>query len=141
MIDLPGDTEHERKWYRHKTTGDRAYIVEKDGVEHMRLDRPMQELLRPLKRDKDGGLKPWGQQDWIEDDTARSLTRAQAAQVAYVSDQQLCRFLGLHGEVKKDWSNLPDRERQDFIKNGPLTTDPIRLDLYGATMACLPTRR
>ena len=92
-----------RTWYRHVTTGERGYLVEVDGQEMIRLDRPQEEILRPLR----GG-------QWTVDRDYRPLTPYQVGQISWAAHQRLAFFLGLP-DAKKAWIDLRDEERRAWI--------------------------
>lgn len=96
----------ERRYYRHRATGDRAYLVRRAGADKMRLDRP-QEILR------DPGP------DWLEDAELARFTLQQVAAVSFAADRQLLRAIGHHQQAKKEWGLLPEATRIDWVKHGP----------------------
>ena len=111
----------ERVYFRSKATGDRGYVVRREGREVIRLDRPMQEIIFP----KTG--------DWIEDETATLILPMQAVQVAFAADRQACLALGLHGDSRVTWQDLTDAKRIDFAKYGPSDKEhPMREAVYVA---------
>jgi len=117
-----------RIWYRSRTTGDRGYLYRDGDKTRIRLDRPNDEVTRPFVPS-----------DWIEEEEIRSFTPMQLAQVAYAADRQLCSFLGLHAEAKKEWLSLQEEPRIEFMKNGPKSPE-IRQALYSAIMSVLLER-
>lgn len=110
----------EREYYRSKMTGDRGWLVRREGKDLIRLDRPMEELLRPLH-------------GWQRDEEALLLPASQAAQVAFEADRALCRIYGLHAEARKTWADLKDKERIAFINDGIDDREhPVRSEVYTA---------
>ena len=118
----------DRQWYRSVSTGDRGYLVRRDGKDVIRLDRPMQELLFP-KTD-----------DWKEDIYGSLLLESQAAAIAFAADREVCRAVGLHLESRRGWQDLTDAERIKFLKDGPPRTGhSLRGIVYDAiTVAMKP---
>lgn len=115
-----------RIYYRHRMTGDRAYMVMREGVQHIRYDQPAME--RVLK---------FNVGDWVPDREHVPLTRAAVARVAFVADRGLCAALGLHGESRVDWLNLSDQQRIDWMTYGPPDNNVHRMRLFRACMAAL----
>lgn len=97
----------DREWFRHESRGDRGYLVRRGGKDVIRLDRPMQELLEPLT----------GQ--WKRDEYGSLFLPEQVARVAFQADRGACALVGLHVESRKGWHDITDKERTDFIRNGP----------------------
>lgn len=115
----------ERIYYRSATTGDRGYIVRREGVDKIRLDRAMQEIVRPFEASQ-----------WIVEHDYKPFTLYQISNLAFEADKILCRMLTLQKESKRDWLLLPDKERIDWIENGPGPGN-MRTELYLAIMGVL----
>lgn len=111
----------DRVFYYHTRTGDRGYLVERDGKEFIRYDRPGEEILRKF-----------GDRDWKIDKDYRPLTKGNLAQIAFEADKKLCFFLGEHDHGKKEWLDLKDNERIDYVENGPTSSPEIRGELFDA---------
>src|SRR5262245_19057305 len=86
---------HEREYFRQASSGDRGYLVRRDGKDCIRLDRPEQELIFPLS----------GQ--WKRDEYGSLYLHDQIAQVAFNADRGMCALLGLHAESRLQWRELP----------------------------------
>lgn len=115
-----------REYYRSRSTGDRGYIVRRDGREMVRLDRPMQEILFP----KTG--------EWALDEEATLLVPMQAVQIAFAADRQVCLAVGLHGDARVTWQDMSDEKRVAFAKKGPEDGEhPIRGAVYEALKAAM----
>ncbi len=112
---------NETRWFRHRGTGDRGFLVEEDEQQYIQFDRPQQVIRRKYQ-----------DSDWVEEKEVRRLTQLEVARIAFEADKRLCYALGLMEESKRDWLSLREKERADFVKNGPLTRDPVRIDLHGA---------
>jgi len=109
---------HERRWYSHARTGDRAYFVKREGRECVRLDRPNEELIRPLGP------------EWKEDHETRPLNMSQLARICYAADQELCKALG-ERSLMKDWLSLRDEEMHAWMSGqGPTKGPKARRDAY-----------
>lgn len=129
MTEPPGNYDPpkgERKYYRSSVSGDLAYLVRRDGKDHIKLDRPMEDICRPFRPDQ-----------WIEEKSHAPLARAHIVQVAFEADKRLCPFLGLHLEARKDWLSLRDEERIQWLSDGPKTKDPIRRGMWKHLMEAL----
>lgn len=116
----------ERMYYRSTTTGDRAYLVRREGKDHIRLDRPMEEIIKPFRPN-----------DWVREETHAPLARAHIVQVAFEADKRLCPFLGLHTEARKEWLSLTDGDRIQWLHDGPKTTNVARRNLWKHIMKAL----
>lgn len=116
--------EERRRYFRSVTTGDRAYLVEKDGKTCIQLDRPNEEIIRPFHESQ-----------WIEEKGDLPLAIGQVAQVAFEADRKLCQFLGLHDKSRKEWASLLDKQRIAWMKEGP--AEPMRQRLWDAIMGAM----
>lgn len=116
----------ERVYYRSTVTGDKAYLVRREGKDHIKLDRPMEDICRPFKPT-----------DWIKEESHAPLARAHIVQVAFEADRRLCPFLGLHLEARKEWLSLRDEERIQWLEDGPKTKNAARRRLWKQIMVAL----
>jgi hypothetical protein len=116
--------EYERMYFRHEKTGDLGYIVRRGGKDMIRMDRPNEELIRPMG------------QSWLPEKEARKMNRSQVAQVAFEADKRLCLFLGDGERARREWASLSDRERIAWMNRGPKSPLP-RLRLYRSIMTAL----
>ena len=114
----------ERRWYTHVQTGDRGYLVRRDGKDAIRKDVPGQELISKLS------------DHWQADHSARPLSPSQLASVAYAADQELCRVLGLHSKLKK-WIDLHERDRALWIQGVGPKQPEIRAKLHAVVWETL----
>lgn len=132
IIDTPAG---ERKYFRHTTSGDRAYLVEDtEGRRFMRLDRPV------------GGPGRTGAADmpytestmsrWAEDRERRPVTEFQFARVAFEADKALCIALGRHEASRRTWLGIKDHQRRLWKDRGPKDL-PLRAELWHAIMKVL----
>lgn len=115
---------HERTFYRHHATGDRGWLVRREGKDMIRMDRVHEEL------------RPYRESDWKRDTEARPFTVWQTAQVAFAADRQLCVFLGKHEIARKGWLDLSDAKRREWVEKGP-GGDDIRTRLYDIILSVL----
>lgn len=125
---LPPDwdpPEAERIYYRHAVTNDRGWHVRRGGRDMVMLDRPNEEILRPLSG-----------HEWNVDKDFRPLTRMHIAQVAFDADRRLCYHLGIHDIARKEWNDLSEPERIFWMREGP-KNPIIRGMLYEGIMANL----
>jgi hypothetical protein len=118
----------EREWYSHRQTGDRGWLVERDGRKMVHLDRKDQ-----------GGfeeLRPFDENSWEKRVEPKVLIRNQAAQIAWAADRQLMQFLGKPQEAKMKWLELHENKRIAWVARGPGTTG-ARQRLFDAIMGSL----
>jgi hypothetical protein len=115
---------HERSYYRHVTTGDLGWMVRREGKDHIKLDRPAQDLVKLFRPE-----------EWIVEQEYRTLTRQQFAQIAFEADKKLCHFLGEHDLARRQWLELHERVRIAWVNMGP--GHGLRAKLYAAIMATL----
>lgn len=110
-----------RRYFRHASTGDLAYLVTRGGKEHIKFDRPF-----------DPTVMPYREAEWREEPHAEPMAPAQAVQVAFAADKALCGYLGLPLKAKGDWAGLTDKDRSAWLAYGPLTGPVPRKELYDA---------
>jgi hypothetical protein len=115
---------------RHQTTGELGYMVRRGGLEAVRLDRPMQEILR----------KP--SSDWQPEEAHRPLAEAHVARVAFEADKALAQALGDHAGVRRNWADMSDAERLKWMRNGPpgLVRAKLRDGIYALLESHTRTR-
>ena len=102
---------HERVWYRHRVTGDRAYLVREGGKDMLRLDRPLTIEHNPARKLTN---------EWEKDETHRPIPIGQLARLAYGWCRELNTVLGRHEQRSKDWLALTDAEKQPYLSGqGP----------------------
>ncbi len=107
---------HERRWFTNHQTGDRAYLVRRGGKDCIRLDRPQQEIVRPLRTG-----------EWDEDLDVRPLIVSQVARIAFAADAEFRKSLGMYGEAKL-WDDLSERDRVAWLQGkGPQQKDRQKL--------------
>ena len=101
-------TPDRREWYSHVRTGEKGYLVVRDGARHIKLDRPNQDI-----------VKPYRESEWHRDNEHRPLTRQHLGLVAFAADRELCRSLGMHEQAKRDWLSLTTEQRVAWMDSGP----------------------
>jgi hypothetical protein len=116
----------DREWFSDAKTGDRGWLVRRDGRQYVRLDRGENETLRPYQ-----------EHGWIPLKEVRPLTRMQLSQVAFEADRKLCFYLGLHNEARREWLSLSDEARIKWMAKGPAGGHPARVKLWRHVMGCL----
>lgn len=115
----------DRVYYRSSEDGQRAYLVRRAGKDMLKLDRPMEEILRPF----DGNWKPDVQQ--------HPLTKHAVGKVAYDADVALRRAMGVHMKPQEtEWLSMKEQARIKWMESGPASGD-VREDLYDAIMGTL----
>ena len=117
----------ERRYFRNKRTGDRAYLVERDGKTYMRLDRSLEEILKPYNGST--------QSMWEADGEWRPLNRVAIAQICFEADKVLIRALGDFEHSKKEWLSLRPHQRQIWMDGG--LRNPARRALWEAIQAAM----
>lgn len=120
--DPPDPTPDKRVYYRHRDTGQLAYLVERGGGTRIKLDRGGPEIVRAFHP-----------QEWNPERELRPLTRAQVAQVAFEADRRTCFFLGLHEDARREWHDLRDEERIRYVDQGPSSPE-LRRKVYAHVM-------
>lgn len=109
----------EKKWLRHVSqSGDRGFMVQVDGVDHVHYDRADGPVVKFTK-------------EWVDEDRHRPLTHAQVVQCAFEADRKLCQALGLRRLADRDWGQLTDEQRSGWMTKGP-SEPPIRAVGYKA---------
>lgn len=115
---------HERQWYRHSITGDRGFLVRKDGKDFIRSDNPGEvndKIFRPS--------------DWMADHQERPLTAFHVAQICFEADKKYRFYMGSPKAMKENWLDLSEEKRILWMQRGPLATR--RADLYRAIREAL----
>lgn len=118
---IPAD----RVWVRSASDGERGWLVRREGMTYVRMNRPSQEIVKPYRK-----------HDFIEEVEHRPLTKLQVAQVCFEADRAMCRVLNMHDLARKDWVSLSDRERAELMKDGP-GGEPKRRGMYEVLRAYL----
>ena len=123
MSDDP--TPDQRVYYRSAQDGQRAYVVQRNGKDVLKLDRPMEEIIRKM----DGS--------WVPDIQMHPLTAHAVAAVAFAADRALCKAQGVHLKPQEtEWLSMKEQDRIKWMETGPVTGD-VRQDLYDAIMGTL----
>lgn len=108
----------ERVYYRHLETGDRGYLVERDGKPAIRWDRIAGDTTHDLTR-------------WKKEDDALPLFSAHhVAMIAFAADKECCRALGQVDLAQRQWLDLSEKQRRDWITDGPKVRLGPRRELY-----------
>jgi len=115
----------ERQWYSHVRTGELGYMVERDGVKHIKLDRPNQDV-----------SKPYREGEWHRERDRKPLNRQHLGMIAFAADTQLCRSLGLHEQSQRTWLSLTTEQRVAWMDSGP-QKPAERARLWAAIMKTL----
>jgi hypothetical protein len=116
--------EHEKEWYRNIISGQRGWKVTRKGDPRVRLADYTNDVNRKL----DG--------DWVPDDEKRKMTRAQVGQICFEADKKLCFFIGLKENATKQWNDLHEEKRREWIESGP-RVHPVRKAVGEAIRAAL----
>jgi hypothetical protein len=119
----------ERVYYRHFRDGNRGYLVERDGQQCIKLDRPNEDIVRPFK-----------DAEWLPERENRPCTKAQITKVAFEADKALCGALGMFVEAKREWLNMKEPKRIAWMAGAaspPSELRGLRKELYQRIMALL----
>lgn len=116
--------QSDRVYYRSRQDGQRGYMVRRNGKDVIRLDRPMEEIIKPFN------------ESWTPDNQVYPLNEHQVARVAFVADRALCGAMGKHDLSRQDWLSLHEKARLKWMKDGPNSGD-VRDDLFDAIMGTL----
>ena len=117
--------EHERTYYRSMSSGELGWMVRREGVDCIKLDRPAQEIVQRYDPAK-----------WAPEAAHRPLTKYQLAQIAFEADKRLCFFTGRHDLARREWLSMKEEDRIRFTQLGP-GLGPGRRELFKAVMAAL----
>jgi len=112
------------RWFRHRETGDKGFLVEVDGKQMIQYDRGPH-----VKQQVD-----YRESQWEEQVDIRVLTPAQLGRLAYECDRALCDIARLVQRTPKAWMDLRDGEREAWTKNGPPRGHRERRMLFEAVM-------
>lgn len=121
-------TPDRRVYYRNLATGDRGYLVQRHGADHMKLDRGENGA------DETRLFKPG---EWQLEETQRGMNAHEIAQIAFEADKRYCKAKGKVKESKLEWLNLHDEERILWVKQGPPRADDTRRRLWSAIVKVL----
>lgn len=116
---------HEREWYSHRDTGERGYLVRRDGLDVIRENKTQYEVIHKLDH------------NWKEDKGHRPLNMAQLARVAFIADRELCKAIGLHDVARREWEFLSEADRSEWIRGKGPKKPQLRADLFEAVWGCL----
>jgi len=116
---------HQRVYYRHAQKGDLGWMVTKNGKDHIKYDRPDQDIIIPFDANA-----------WQIEEEHRPYNPTQKVQIAFEADRQLCKLIGMHDKARKVWGDLSQRQRMAWIEKGP-TKNVYRRKLYAAVMSSL----
>lgn len=119
---MPDPKPEQRVYYRHFRDGTRAYMVERDGQPSMKLDRPNADIVLPYQ-----------EAHWIPERENRPCTRAGIARACFEFDKFLCLALGMHTESKRNWLNLAEQRRIEWMsghKTPPRELKGVRRHFY-----------
>lgn len=114
----------QREMFRDRMTGDIGWKVIRKGEDSIRLALPGAEVIRP-----------YSPSEWEPKDPKRRVSRFDVAIVAFKADLELCRVLGIRVTAKKNWLDLTEMERQEWMYRGPKEAERSRL--YNAIMAAI----
>jgi len=116
----------DRVYYRHLETGDRGYMVERGGKPAIKWDRP-------FAGDVSLDVTRWKK----EEDAVPLFSAHQIAMVAFAADKECCRALGQVDIAQRQWLDLAEKQRRDWMKDGPKVKLGPRRELYEAVLKAL----
>jgi len=117
---------NKRKYYLHLETGDRGYLVTRDGKLAIKWDRAM-------ARDTTHELGKWKKMV----DEVPLFSMHQIAMVAFVADKEVCRALGQVDIAQRQWIDLSDKQRRDWMLDGPKAKTGPRRAVYSAIVKAM----
>lgn len=108
-----------RVYMRHKQTSDRGWQVVREGREAVRYDRgEVDQYVFNLT-------------DWqLEADDLPKYTDMQIAMVCFEADKKLCWALGMIDLSKREWLQMTEKARVNWMKDGPPKTAKERVALF-----------
>lgn len=115
----------DRVYYRHLETGDRGYLVERDGAPAIRWDRAADDYTHQLDR--------WKK----EVDVTPLFSQHQLAMIAFAADKEVCRALGQVDIANRKWIDLSEKQRRDWMADGPKAKLGPRRDVFEAIKKAL----
>ncbi len=101
------------KKYRSAQDGELGTLVERDGNQYVKLNRPHEEILRHFN----------GGNGWIPEVENRPISRAQLGFVCFEADKALRQVLGDYSGAKKTWQDLSDKQRILWMDEGPKSAE------------------
>ncbi len=125
----------EREWYRDVISGQRGWRVIRNGQPRIRIDG-YASINKEGKTVAQDITKKFNPGEWVPDNEKRPMTRAQIGQICFEADKKLCFFLGLKENSSKQWNDLHEEKRRDWIETGP-TVHPVRKAMGEAIRAAL----
>lgn len=119
-----------REYYIHLETGDRGYLVTRDNKPAIKWDRAM-------AKDTTHELHKW--KKMVDEVPLFSLH--QIAMVAFVADKEICRAMGQVDIAQRQWVDLSEKQRRDWMQDGPKAKTGPRRVVYQAIVAALGGER
>lgn len=112
----------ERAYFRHRLTGDRGYLIERDGRKLIRMDTGP------------GAVeKNYVALHWIPDHQHQPKPKIAIARVAYEADIAYCQMMHLQRGVRRpEWPSLSRKKQMFWVDEGP--KDEGRRKLWLAVM-------
>lgn len=108
----------ERCWMSHSLTGEKGWIVKRNGRIHVRFNHGDWETTRAYNATQ-----------WIADKQHRHFNRQQIVKVAFEADRELCMLLGERKLAMRTWNKLTDAQRRSWMDKGPKRLK-VREELY-----------
>lgn len=115
-----------REYYIHLETGDRGYLVTRDGKPAIKWDRTM-------AKDTTHELHKW--KKMVDEVPLFSLH--QIAMVAFVADKEICRSMGQVDIAQRQWVDLSEKQRRDWMADGPKAKSGPRRAVYNAIVKAM----
>lgn len=115
-----------REYYVHLETGDRGYLVTRDGKPAIKWDRPM-------AKDTTHEVHKWKKMA----DEVPLFSLHQIAMVAFAADKEVCRAMGQVDIAQRLWVDLGEKQRRDWMQDGPKAKTGPRRAVYQAIVAAM----
>ncbi len=113
-----------KRFVRNRATGELGYVIERDGDTFVRLERsgPVVE-------------QPYSESAWMDEKVRAPLNRQQVGKLMHDFDRLLCKALGKAHEAKREWIELREEEREEWMSYGP--PEGIRSEVFEAVADAL----
>lgn len=106
----------QKEWFRNNASGQMGYKTTADRIKD---DRP------------EGAERRFKPEEWTAIAEHRPLAPAHLAEICFNADAKLCFYLGLRDKSTKQWIDLTQEQKREWMTEGP-TGDRWRQRLYKA---------
>ena len=106
----------EREYFTHKQTGDRGYLVTRNGELRIKHDQDSHDRLVSYNH------------LWERETPDETIPIQRIGEACFEIDRIYCHAIGKHGETLKKWRELSRREKDGWMNRGP--REPSRRKLW-----------